>query len=45
MITGINIPEKTRSVLTGKWFELKDADERIGTLHPELKVPTLASSG
>ena len=31
--------------MTGEWFELKDAVEYIGSLHPELKIPTLASSG
>lgn len=31
--------------MTGEWFELKDAVEYIGTLHPELKIPTLALSG
>jgi nucleoside-diphosphate-sugar epimerase len=45
LIAGINTPGKTRNMLTGEWFELKDAVEYIGTLHPELKLPTLASSG
>ena len=41
----MNTPGKTRNTLTGEWFELKDAAEYIGTLHPELKVPELALSG
>jgi len=45
LIIGINTPGKTRNILTGEWFELKDAVEYIGTLHPELKIPTLALSG
>lgn len=45
MIAGINIPGKTRNLLTGEWFELKDAVEYIGTLHPELKIPILPLSG
>ena len=45
LIAGINAPGKTRNLLTGEWFELKDAVEYIGTLHPELKLPTLALSG
>ena len=45
MIAGINTPGKTRNLLTGEWFELKDAVEYIGSLHPELKVPALALSG
>lgn len=38
-------PGQTRNLLTGEWFELKDAVEYIGTLHPELRIPTLALSG
>jgi nucleoside-diphosphate-sugar epimerase len=45
LIAGMNTPGKTRNTLTGEWFELKDAAEYIGTLHPELKVPELALSG
>lgn len=44
-IAGINTPGKTRNLLTGEWFELKDAIEYIASLHPELKLPTLALSG
>ena len=32
-------------MLTGEWFELKDAVEYVGTLRPELKIPTLELSG
>ena len=39
------MPGKTRNILTGEWFELKDAAEYIGTFHPELKIPTLALTG
>ncbi|KAF9644895.1 NAD(P)-binding protein [Thelephora ganbajun] len=45
LIAGINTPGKTRNLFTGEWFELRDAVEYIGTLHPELKTPTLALSG
>lgn len=45
LIAGINTPGKTRNMLTGEWFELKDAVEYIGTLHPELKIPELALNG
>ena len=45
LIAGINTLGKTRNVLTGEWFELKDAVEYIGSLHPELKIPTLPLSG
>ena len=31
--------------MTGEWFELKDAAEYIGSLHPELKIPPLPLSG
>ena len=41
----MNTAGKTRNTLTGEWFELKDAVEYIGTLHPELKGPALALSG
>jgi hypothetical protein len=45
MITGINTPGKTRNLLIGEWFELKDAVGYVGTLHPELRIPTLPLSG
>jgi len=45
MIAGLNTPGKTRNLLTGEWFELKVAVEYVGSLHPELKLPTLALSG
>jgi len=45
LIAGINTPGRTRNLLTGEWFELKDAVEYIGTLHPELNVPTLPLNG
>lgn len=45
LITGINTPGKTRNILTGEWFELKDAVEYIETLHPELNIRTLPLSG
>jgi len=45
LIAGINTPGKTRNLLTGEWFELKDAVEYVGTLHPELTIPKLVSSG
>ena len=45
LIAGINTPGRSRNLLTGEWFELKDAVEYIGTLHPELKIPTLAVNG
>lgn len=44
MIAGINTLGKTRNVMTGEWFDLKEAVEFIGARHPELKVPTLAPS-
>jgi hypothetical protein len=45
MIAGINTSAKTRNLLTGEWFELKDAVDYIGTLHPESRIPTLPLSG
>jgi len=40
---GSTRPEKRET--SGEWFELKDAAEYIGTLHPEFEIPTLALSG
>jgi len=45
LIAGIDTPGKTRNILSGEWFELKDAVEYIGGLHPELELPTLTLSG
>ena len=45
LIARINTPGKTRNLLTGEWFELKNAVEYIGSLYPGLKIPALVSSG
>ena len=45
LVAGIDTPGKSRNLITGPWFELKDAVDYIGSLHPELDLPNIVPTG
>jgi len=47
LVAGIKTPGQNRVLLTGEWFEVKDAVDYIGVVRPELKsrLPKLLPTG
>ena len=47
LIAGLNVPGHTRNIITSPWFDLTEAVDYVGEIHPELKneLPKLTATG